>query len=97
MSEPKPRKRSLSIHAVEVAGLGVPAVFYVRHFSVSQAKALVSDAFVKARKATDDEMIEIGRNGYEVIGPEPPAPLSLDDGQMPLGLDDGAQDQGGGE
>jgi hypothetical protein len=65
-------------------------VAYVRHHSSRQAEAFALNGKVETRRATEDELIELGRKGERPIGPfEPaePAEPAVDDGQGSLEIE----------
>lgn len=59
---------------IDVAGL----TFFVRHESARQAKAWFADAVLTAERATDDDLIKIGRDGLAVFRPLDPPPVNDD-------------------
>lgn len=59
-------------------------VAYVRHHSSRQAESFALHGKVETRRATEDELIAIGRDGIVITGPfepQPEAAPAVDDGQ----------------
>jgi hypothetical protein len=71
-------KKQHTIRVDVATGNGIVTI-YVRHESARQAKAWVADNFISAERATDDDLIRIGRDHLSVHRPlDPPVDLGDD-------------------
>lgn len=75
-------QKKRSIYAVTVTdprGQGVSGVsqvtIYVRHESARQAKAWVQDTMIESDRASDEDIMEIGRSNTHIFGPFEKPPL----------------------
>jgi hypothetical protein len=77
------RQAKLSTYVTLVDG---KPLAYVRHHSTRQAEAFALEGKVETRRATDDELIELGRQGVRPVGPFEPKD-TVDDGQGSLEIE----------
>lgn len=82
------RQAKLSTYVTLVDG---KPLAFVRHHSTRQAEAFALNGKVETRRATDDELIALGRKGERPVGPFEPEPGAepevVDDGQGSLEIE----------
>lgn len=82
---PVKKKPTIQLVSVTLPGSNLDVVYAVRHNDPRQAKAWLIENRIKARRAEQDEVIDIATNGSEIFGPfEETALDAVDDSQLSL-------------